>query len=295
MSHQPITDPSSHLHRTLETLLERRDPRRRRDEDPVGIPWGYEREADREVAGLVTACLAYGQVDLLRDAAKRALRPLGSQPANHLRQKGVPRDAYDGFSYRMTKGPDLIDLLAAIRRGLVHFGSLEAVYADAPASVEQPSDPDDPSTQHRRRASALVRWLRGARRREELARGFTYLLPDPADGSACKRLHLFFRWMVRGPDGVDMGLWDATDPSELLMPLDTHTSRLCRYIGLTDRKSVDGKMARLVTRRLRQLDPTDPVKYDFALCHLGISEDCIHTRSEEHCPGCPIESICTLD
>jgi uncharacterized protein (TIGR02757 family) len=78
------------------------------------------------------------------------------------------------------------------------------------------------------------------------------------------------------------------------MPLDTHTSRICRYIGLTDRKSVDGKTARQVTDALRELDPDDPIKYDFAICHLGISESCIHERSEEHCPDCPLESICRL-
>lgn len=279
----------------MEGLLEQRDPRRRRDQDPVGIPWRYDRPADREVASLVTACLAYGQVELLRDAAKRALEPLGPTPAARLQSRGVPAEAYDGFTYRMTKGPDLVDLLEAIRSALTEHGSLEAVYAGRVSTSGFSDDDADPTALHRQRASAFVRWLRSARRRAELARGFTYLLPDPADGSACKRLHLFFRWMVRGPDGVDMGLWDAADPSELLMPLDTHTSRLCRYIGLTDRKSVDGKMARIVTRRLRELDPQDPVKYDFALCHLGISEDCIHTRSEEHCPGCPIEAICTLD
>ncbi len=267
----------------LDRLLEERDPTWERQNDPVELVWRYDRPEDREVVALIASSLAYGQVELLKDAIDRALAPLGAHPARRLRRDPMAAaDELDDFVYRMTRGPDLVDLFAAIGRNLAEFGSLEAVY-DA-------SDADD----HLERASEFVGRLREARVRDDLQRGFRYLLPDPADGSACKRLHLFFRWVGRGPDGVDLGLWSAVDASELMMPLDTHTGRICRYIGLLDRKSIDGKAVRLVTDRLRELDAEDPVKYDFALCHLGISESCIHERSEEHCPSCPIEPICTL-
>jgi uncharacterized protein (TIGR02757 family) len=186
------------------------------------------------------------------------------------------------FVYRMTRGEDVVDLLAGIHAVRDEYGSLEQAYASAPA--------DD----HLGRASHFVGELRAGRARDEFTRGLRYLLPDPADGSATKRLHLFFRWMGRGPDGIDLGLWSSLDPADLVMPLDTHTSRLCRYIGLTDRKSADLKAALEVTESLRMMDLDDPLKYDFPLCHLGISGGCIHRRSEEHCPTCPIESVCTL-
>lgn len=271
------------LKRFLDRLLNRRAPARARSNDPVEIVWDYDEPRDREVVALVASCLAYGRVELLKDAIRRSIAPLGSHPARALRtDPGRARDALDSFVYRMTRGPDLMDLFVAIGTLLRTFGSLEAAYAASP------------ETEHLSLASRFVRRLRRGRRREELHRGFRYLLPDPADGSACKRLHLFFRWMGRGPDGVDLGIWQSLSPSELLVPLDTHTSRICRYLGLTDRKSVDGTMARQVTEGLRALDPDDPVKYDFALCHLGISESCIHERSLQHCPNCPIEPVCRL-
>ncbi|MFU8802767.1 MAG: TIGR02757 family protein [Bradymonadaceae bacterium] len=268
----------------LETLLVSCDGEARRAVDPVGFVWDYDDPADREVVALISSCLAYGRVDLLRNAIAQVLAPIGPSPATFLQESSREElsTLHSSFVYRMTRGPDIADLLAGIAKVLHDHGSLEAGYAHG-------YDDD-----HLHAASAFVRALRAGRLREELQRGFAYLLPDPAAGSACKRLHLFFRWVVRGPDEVDAGLWERPAPSELRMPLDTHTSRLCRYIGLTARKTADGRAVEEVTQALSRLDPDDPLRYDFALCHLGISGRCIHRRSPLHCPGCPIEHICTL-
>lgn len=273
---------TDNLRRYLEELLEAHDPEQHLAEDPVAVVHRYEGRADREVAGLVAASLAYGRVDKVIDAADRALAPLGPSPAETLRRRRDWRDGLENFKYRMTDHGALADLYAAISTTLSTEGSLENLYQTASTG------------DHRTTASEFVRRLRNRRLRDDLARGFRYLLPDPADGSACKRLHLYFRWMGRDPGPIDPGIWTAISPQQLRMPLDTHTSRLCRYIGLTDRKSVDGKAVEDVTDSLRQLDPDDPIRYDFALAHLGIADDCIHERSEEHCPDCPIEPICTL-
>jgi len=255
----------------------------RRAVDPVGIVWSYDTDADREIAALIVSCLAYGQVDLVRRAAGDALARMGDSPRRFVEE--TPRSAlpgpFEGFVYRMTRGADLADLVAGIAAMIAEHGSLAAGYAAQPGG-------------HHERASAFVRKLRAGRLRVDCARGLRYLLVDPADGSAAKRLHLFFRWVARGPDDVDLGIWDEPEASELVMPLDTHTSRLCRYLGLTERKSADGKAARQVTESLRLLDPDDPLRFDFALAHLGISGRCIHRRSPEHCPNCPIERVCTL-
>lgn len=268
----------------LEALMRECDYVERRRHDPVEFAWEYEERLDRELVALLSSCLAYGRVELLKAGVKAILEVLGPRPALAVDQMGSEALAGElgDFVYRMTKGPDVVDLLVAIRRVQQEYGSLEEAYASAPEEG------------HLERASFLVGLLREARVRDKLERGLRYLLPDPADGSTCKRLHLFFRWMGRGPDGIDLGTWDVLEPSELIMPLDTHTSRLCRYIGLCDRKSTDLKAALEVTESLRLMDADDPLKYDFALCHLGISGGCIHKRSEEHCPQCPIEAVCTL-
>jgi uncharacterized protein (TIGR02757 family) len=274
----------------LEETLARCPQLDRRNVDPVGLVWAYEEPRDREVVALVASCLAYGQVALVRQAIAHALEPLGAHPATTLRETDpvIWIQAHRSFRYRMTSGADLADLFSALHHTLRSEGSLEALYAsDCSAPVAEPEA-------HLEKASRFVKHLRKRRLRPGAHRGFTYLLPDPEDGSACKRLHLFFRWMGRGPDRIDLGQWQAVDPAALIMPLDTHTGRICRYLGLTSRKAIDARAALEVTRRLKALHPTDPLRYDFPLCHLGISGGCIHRRSDDHCPSCPIEPACVL-
>jgi uncharacterized protein (TIGR02757 family) len=119
-------------------------------------------------------------------------------------------------------------------------------------------------------------------------------LSDPASGSACKRLNLFLRWMVRPDDGLDLGLWAPVRPDQLVIPLDTHEARISRYLGLSDRRTVDWKMAVEVTEGLRRLDPSDPVRYDFALSRLGILDECPRRRDPVKCRRCPLVPVCTL-
>lgn len=276
----------------LDKALRECRPEQRLQQDPVGLVHPYDRASDREVAALFASCLAYGRVDVLRGAIRRALEPLGAHPARRLKQiseRELSR-LWPDFVYRMTRGEDLRDLAAALRTTLRNEGNLEHLYRTG-----HPGDPPLEDTDaHLECASRFVERLRRRRLRDELHRGFRYLLVDPADGSACKRLQLFFRWVVRGPDTVDLGLWDAVDSAALVMPLDTHILRLSRYLGLLERKTADLKAALQVTRRLAELDPGDPLRYDFALCHLGISERCIHRRCPQRCPACPIEPACVL-
>ncbi len=272
------------LNTQLNDLIAEFDSVERRAHDPVDLVWNYTDAEDQEVVALITSCLAYGRVELLKRAVADVLDKLGPHPAEFLRQvdtQSLP-DVFEGFTYRMSKGADVADLLAGVAAQLHVYGSLEKAYLASSADS------------HLGRASDLVRSIRAGRIRQPVERGLRYLLPDPRDGSTCKRLHLFFRWVSRGPDTIDLGIWSHLSPADLIMPLDTHTSRLCRYIGLTERNTVDGKMADQVTASLRLLDANDPLRFDFALCHLGISRRCIHRRSDDHCPGCPIEEICML-
>jgi len=116
-------------------------------------------------------------------------------------------------------------------------------------------------------------------------------MPSPARGSACKRMNLFLRWMVRRTS-PDLGLWTFVDPAKLLMPVDTHIHRIATFLGLNTRKSADWKAARQITDALARFDPADPVRYDFALCRLGILDLCSRKRRKENCDVCLLRDAC---
>ncbi len=278
----PAVKPETPLLRAeLDAFLTQVQWQDRREEDPVGIVWSYDAPEDREVVALITASLAYGRVQALRRAAQLALGPLGHAPATALRT-GTTWPQLDGFVYRMTKGDDVAALFRAIGRALDRHGSLQALFREAYRDTDTDLRPALTHFVHR------LREYGGSQ-----SRGFHYLLADPAKGGACKRLNLFLRWMIRGPDDIDLGLWDF--PRSLLaMPLDTHITRIGRYLGLCSRRTVDWKLALEVRDSLVELDPDDPLKYDFALCHMGISGQCPTRREPSICVSCPIERICTL-
>jgi uncharacterized protein (TIGR02757 family) len=120
--------------------------------------------------------------------------------------------------------------------------------------------------------------------------GVCYFFPRPSTGSACKRLNLYLRWMVRH-DAVDMGVWQMLTPARLIVPLDTHVIRLSRCLRLTRYTSPGWKMASDITARLRELDPVDPVRFDFSLCHVGMMNACGFGRVQGD-SQCPLKGLC---
>jgi uncharacterized protein (TIGR02757 family) len=273
----------------LDRLLASTDAPARVRGDPVELPHRYEDARDVEVAALLSAALAYGRVDLFKPRLTALLDALGPSPAS-VAMNSTPVELLrrsKGFSYRMTGARDVACLLYGAGRILRAHGTLGACF----------------SSHYRRLGS--VRGALGAFVDELCAPDFTpftgerapsrrlkHLIAHPDRGSACKRLNLFLRWMVRGPDGVDFGLWRDVPASALVVPLDTHVHRIGRLIGLTRRKDLSWKTAEDVTRRLRSLDAADPVRYDFALSHLGISGACASRKDARRCAGCPLQPIC---
>jgi uncharacterized protein (TIGR02757 family) len=120
--------------------------------------------------------------------------------------------------------------------------------------------------------------------------GVCYFFPRPSAGSACKRLNLFLRWMVRR-DEVDLGVWRVVTPAKLIVPLDTHVIRLSRCLRLTGNTSPGWKMASDITASLRRLDPEDPIRFDFALCHVGMMNACGFGRRQGDAQ-CPLKGLC---
>lgn len=251
--------------------------------DPVGRVH-EARPEDREVVAHVAAMLAYGRVDLVRRAIADVVAAMGPAPAAFVRAAApgaLEQRLGPAWTYRMTKAADLDAVLVAMGRLLRDASTLEEVFA---AGDEGKGDLQQPLARYVARLRAA---LPG-----EATRGMRYLLADPASGSATKRLHLLLRWLVRPADGVDLGLWGSVAPARLVLPLDTHTGRLVRWLGLTERVTDDYRKAREATDALARITPDDPVRFDLALCHLGIARGCLHRWDETTCVRCPLAGLC---
>ena len=282
------------LKRYLDGFLDSFPKERHVEMDPVQFVHRYSDPADREVVGFVAAAFSYGNVKSVLRSVEHVVARLGEHPARFIASFDPRRDAqvFRGFYHRWNTDKDVAVLLWILGRMIGQYGSLEAAIAGG-------FDPRNGSVEaalERFSLQALSfgheQFYSGAERRRR--RGVLYFFPKVSGGSACKRLNLFMRWMVRPEDGVDCGVWDRIRPSSLVIPLDTHISRISQYIGLTEMRTPGWRMAVDVTESLRKLDPADPLRYDFALCHLGIAGDCPRRRDFEKCVRCPIQQVCRL-
>lgn len=254
----------------LDALASRYD-RAYLDSDPIGVVRRYETAGDREIAGILAAGLSYGRVASIRASLDRLFRAIGPSPSRFVDAFDERRDArrLRGFTHRFTGGDDVAVLCALLRRARASSGSLEAFF------VEGDPDPNGPTLGPAMDAFVARLFALDAGRlvpggRVPATHGARRLLSAPSGGSACKRHCLFLRWMVRPDDGVDCGLWPRVRRARLVVPLDTHVERVARALGWTRRRSAGWPMALEVTGTLRRLDPDDPLRYDFALCRLGI-------------------------
>lgn len=253
------------LTRILEHLYRRYQRRVYVHPDPVEFLYGYENAADREITGLVAASLAYGRVTQILRSVASVLALMGPSPSRYLedaKKKELLR-TFRHFKHRFSTGEELVELLAGIRRVLDKYGTL---YACMKHHFSKGDDTVVPALTH------FTEELRSA-----CASSCNSLLPLPTAGSACKRLNLYLRWMVRR-DGVDVGDWEDILPSKLVVPLDTHMHRISIALGFTKRSQANMKTALEITAAFRTIAPADPVRYDFILTrpgiwkHVGISD-----------------------
>ena len=277
------------LREPLERLYREFDYGARVLRDAIEFPLRYPAPDDREVVALLTACLAYGRVDLFGRALDGVLRTMGPSPAAFVRDFDAGRDAgaFARFLYRFNRPRDLVAFCAAACDLLGRYGTLEKCFN---AGDAEPTGPIGPALEHFARAF-LEADVRDVFPRGRLSRGYRHLFPLPSGGGPCKRLHLFLRWMVRR-EPPDFGLWTSISPARLLMPIDTHVENMSRAIGLTRRRSRTWKMVEEITARLALVDPADPVKFDFALCHKRMSGDCRDRRDAIVCGPCGLRVVC---
>ncbi len=272
--------PVSLDRRMLESLYRQYNRREAVGNDPVGFLYPYENLADREVAGLVASSLALGNIQQIHKSVAGVLGKMDGSPARFLRT--MSRDdlyrQFADFQHRTISGKDLADLLWAVGQVLRQWKTLGRCFAEgvrtqklqgsgkmlAPEKAAgQSSAPAEPSIIIVALSAFVARLEKAGGRR---LRG---LLPSPEDGSACKRLNLFLRWMVRR-DNVDPGGWDFFPKSCLVIPLDTHIFQIACALGLTERKQANLKAAQEITAAFRCLAPDDPVRYDFSLAHWAM-------------------------
>jgi uncharacterized protein (TIGR02757 family) len=255
--------------------------------DPVQIVRRYPQPEDREVVGFLAAALAFGRVASVMQSVERVCAALGREPADAIRRFDPGRDGSRFLSivHRWTNGRDVIALLW-IMRHMLSEGSIEQFFL---AGYDETAT-DVGSALDRFSTRALSIDLGPAYGTTRPRIGVGYFFPCPGKGSACKRLNLFLRWMVR-KDRVDFGIWRRVRPAQLVVPLDTHVVRVGRCLGLTRYRTAGWRMAADITARLREIDPDDPVKYDFSLCHLGMHGLCGFRRAQRDA-RCPLVGVC---
>jgi len=229
--------------------------------DPVSIPHLYSKKEDIEISGFLAATIAWGQRPTILKNAGKLMQWMDDSPHSFIMnctRKDLIR--FEKFVHRTFNGTDCIYFLEALQHIYRHHGGLEKIFLSALKN-------DDTDLQNSIIHCRSVFFELPHSRRSE--KHFS----NPAEGSAAKRLHMFLRWMVRKDSrGVDFGIWKTISPALLLCPLDVHSGRIARKLGLLKRKQNDRKAAQELTANLRKLDPADPSKYDFALFGLGVFE-----------------------
>lgn len=270
---------------TLERLYEKYNHSELIKPDPLQFVYRYSKPADMEIAAFLATSLAYGRVEQIEKSLNDLFGRMGESPYEFVRDFDVSeRERLSSFKHRFTTGEDICDLLELLREVLGQFGSIEQYFA-------QGYNPEDANI-----LGALSKFCDSlcANYAKEhgghISRGLRYLLVSPEGGSACKRLNLFLRWVVRD-DEVDTGLWKSIDKVRLIVPVDVHMGRLCRFLGLYNRKTVSLSAAVEITKSFAEIEPDDPVKYDFALSRIGIVEDCNGSYRPE-CENCELFGFC---
>ena len=228
--------------------------------DPISIPHRFISNTDKEVSGFLTAAIAWGRRDLILRSSRLLMEAMDNIPYEFVVSAG-PDDLkrLSGFVHRTFNGADCISFLRGLKEIYLHYSSMEEVILEG---MEQTGSLRDGISHLRKQFFSISHEKRTEKH-----------FADVNAGAAGKRLNMFLRWMVRNDGrGVDFGIWKKITPSMLYIPLDLHSGNTSRRLGLLTRKQNDWKAVEELTTILREFDPSDPVKYDFALFGVGVNE-----------------------
>jgi uncharacterized protein (TIGR02757 family) len=248
------------LKKKLEELYSFYNDRKFVHPDPLEFLYDYPDPFDMELVGLIASSLAYGRVAQILKSVSIVLEKMPGSPRKFLMESSdkAIRSACSGFKHRFTTGDEMASMLISARGLIEEFGTLQECFLTSFSKNDETVLPA---------LAAFIRRFNG-----DDPDSKNSLLPSPEKGSACKRLNLFLRWMVR-EDAVDPGGWKGIPASKLIIPLDTHMYRICSSLKMTCRKPADMVTALEITDYFRKISPEDPVRYDFAITRLGIRDD----------------------
>ena len=232
--------------------------------DPLQFLHLFDDEKDIEVIGFIASIFAYGNVNQIINTLNKILAIMNNQPHKFILNYKKKDYAYklQGLKHRFYTEDDISLLFYMLSEVYDQFESIKYLFMQDFWRDENIKD----------KISKLSDYFIDFAKEKRKGRnslGIKFMFPFPELGSACKRMNLFLRWMVRN-DELDFGLWNEILPSKLIIPVDTHVARICRALNLTKRKSTSWAMAEEITGNLRKFDSDDPVKYDFAICHIGM-------------------------
>ncbi len=260
--------------------------------DPVEFPHRYKNKLDIESAGFIASCFAYGRVDLFKSVIEKILSVMGRSPHEFLLEFNPKKHTklFHGISYRFNKESDIVSLVYVMSKILKKHRSIQALFK----KFYKEKDPNIGNALSGFVDCVLETELPSINKslnNQKDKNGFLQFFPSPENGSACKRFNLFLRWMIRNRD-IDFGIWKGIPMNKLIIPLDTHIARISKCLGFTKRKSADWKTAVEITDALKKFDPVDPLKYDFAMCHYGISKMCkgLSSKNKATCNNCILKS-----
>jgi len=231
--------------------------------DPIEFLHRYKNYFDIEISGIVSSIFAYGNVKQINQTLQSIHSIMNHQPYDFVINYNYSTDKkfFKKIVHRFYTSDDISKFFYVLNKIYVSYQSLKYFFLLYYFNEEK---------NLKSSISFFSKNMLGIfNSRFNVSAGIKFMFPDPLKGSACKRMNLFLRWMVR-KDDIDFGLWNEIPASKLVIPVDTHVAKICRNLGLTKRKNTSWLMAEEITENLRRFDPADPVKYDFAICHIGM-------------------------
>ncbi|TET80175.1 MAG: TIGR02757 family protein [Candidatus Cloacimonadota bacterium] len=270
-------DSNSSIYDFLEQIVKKYNRRDYLDTDPVSIVHKIKGEKSRETAAFISSVFAFGNVKTIKATILKVLHPMGNnvydfikhyeklQHESLLNSKKSQRSKlylFQGIGHRFIKGNDISCLVNTLHFVLKEYGSIENLFMQYFTKENNLRKSLEVFTKN-------IREIYCRNNSDFCERTLRFMLPSPEKGSACKRMNLFLRWMVR-KDEIDLGIWKGIKKNELIIPLDTHIARISKSLGFTKRKTLGWNMANEITENLKKFDPLDPLKYDFALTRIGM-------------------------
>lgn len=231
--------------------------------DPLEFPHKFSNWHDIEISAFLSSVFAYGNVKQIIRTLEELHRIMDYAPYEFVRTFHEQTNSNEliNIKHRFFSEKDIHALFMTLNRVYNTYGSLKYLFL----LYHFPTEGNIKNSLSFFSNNLLNLTIHFS----ELTPGIKFMFPDPLKGSACKRMNLFLRWMVR-KDELDFGLWEEIHPSQLVIPVDTHVAKICKELKLTRRKNVSWKMAEEITDNLKIFNAEDPVKYDFAICHIGM-------------------------